>query len=176
MASKPKSGELNEKQKRFADEYLKDLNGKQAAIRAGYSPNGAEVNASKLLTNHKVINYLASKREKLQAKLEISQERVLAEYAKLAFFDPRKLFDETGRPLPIGQLDDDTAAAIAGIDVATIGNAEQGVGEILKVKVSDKKGALDSLSRHLGLFNDKLDLNVNKELGSRMAKAKARIK
>ena len=45
--------ELNPKQQRFVDEYLIDLNGKQAAIRAGYSEKTAEVQASRLLSNAK---------------------------------------------------------------------------------------------------------------------------
>ena len=45
---------LTPKQARFVEEYLIDLNGKQAAIRAGYSPGTAEVQASRLLRNAKV--------------------------------------------------------------------------------------------------------------------------
>ena len=48
------SAVLNPKQQSFVEEYLKDLNGAQAAIRAGYSPNRAEQTASRLLTNGKV--------------------------------------------------------------------------------------------------------------------------
>ena len=49
---------LNEKQKRFADEYLIDLNATQAAIRAGYSPRSAAEQASRLLKNVKVRAYI----------------------------------------------------------------------------------------------------------------------
>jgi phage terminase small subunit len=41
---------LTARQERFVDEYLVDLNAKQAAIRAGYSPKSAHVEGSRLLT------------------------------------------------------------------------------------------------------------------------------
>lgn len=45
---------LTAKQRAFVDEYVVDLNGKQAAIRAGYKSNNAEIQASKLLATPKV--------------------------------------------------------------------------------------------------------------------------
>jgi phage terminase small subunit len=95
-----------------------------------------------------------------EKRTEITQDRVLKEYARIGFFDPRKLFDETGIPLPIGQIDDDTAAVISGIDVATIGNAEHGIGEVLKLRLSNKIGALDSMAKHLGMFNASVKVDV----------------
>lgn len=50
----------------------------------------------------------------------------------MAFFDPRKMFNDAGESLHISQLDDDTAAAIAGLEVVTKGSREVGVAEILK--------------------------------------------
>lgn len=167
---------LNDRQRRFCDEYLKDLNATQAAIRAKYSSKTAGQIGERLLRNVEVAKYLKERMADREKRTEITQDMVLREYARIGFFDPRKLFDETGRPLPISQLDDDTAAVISGVDVATIGNAEQGAGEILKLKLADKKGALDSIARHLGMFNDKLDLGVTKELADKIAKARARKK
>ena len=50
---------LTDKQKRFCEEYLIDLNATQAAIRAGYSPKTAEQTASRLLRNVNVQEYIA---------------------------------------------------------------------------------------------------------------------
>lgn len=97
-------------------------------------------------------------REKAMEANEITTERILREVASLAFLDVRKLFDDDGRVLGISKLDDATAAAIAGLDVATVGNAQMGVGEVLKLKLADKKGALELLMRHKGMLNDKLKL------------------
>ena len=165
---------LTAKQARFVDEYMIDLNATQAAIRAGYSVRRSEATGSELASNRTVAEAIAAKRLRLEKKFEITQDRILQEYARLAFFDPRKLFDETGRPLSIQQLDDDTAAVIAGVDICQVGNSEMGIGEILKMKIADKKGALDSVARHLGMFNDKLNLNITDALADRLSRAKGR--
>lgn len=149
---------LNEKQKRFAREYVKDLNATQAAIRAGYSEKSAYSQAHDLLKNPKVKNFIEQLSEKRNSKLEISAERVLLEISRLAFFDPRKLFDDAGMPIHISQLDDDTAAAIAGIEVCTQGNDKMGLGEIRKYKLSDKSKNLELLARHLKLLTDKVEV------------------
>ncbi len=165
---------LTPKQQRFVEEYLVDLNGTQAAIRAGYSAKTAGWICQELLTKTHIQQAVQAGRAALSARTEITQDRVLKEYARLAFLDPRKLFDNTGAPLAIHQLDDDTAAAIAGLDVVQVGNSEVGVGDVLKYKLCDKKGALDSVARHLGMFNDKLDLKVTDALADRLARARKR--
>ena len=162
---------LNPKQARFVDEYLIDLNATQAAIRAGYSPRRAEVTGSEMVGKRNIAEAIAAKRKRLEIKTEITQERVLKEYAKLAFFDPRKLLNADGSPKPINELDDDTAAAIAGLDIE---EANENRGVVRKYKIADKKGALDSVARHLGMFNDKLNLNVTDALAERLSRAKQR--
>lgn len=70
---------MSEKQKRFADEYLAstDLNAKQAAIRAGYSPKTAEQAASRLLRNVKVQAYIKARMDEMKSELIADQEEVL---------------------------------------------------------------------------------------------------
>lgn len=165
---------MTPKQERFVEEYLVDLNATQAAIRAGYSAKTAGWIGPQLLVKTHIAEAVAKGRDALSARTEITQERVLLEYARLAFMDPRKLFYGTGAPKPIHDLDDDTAAAIVGLDVVQVGNAEIGVGDVLKYKLADKKGALDSVARHLGMFNDKLDLKVTDALAERLARARSR--
>ena len=149
---------LTSKQARFIDEYMIDLNATQACIRAGYSARTADRIGPELLGKTCVQSALSVRMKDREKRTEITQDRVLREFAKLAFFDPRKLFDADGKPLPIHQLDDDTAAVVAGLDVASVGNSDMGIGEVLKIKLADKKGALDSVARHLGMFNDKLSV------------------
>lgn len=68
---------LTARQERFVDEYLVDLNGTQAAIRAGYSVKAAHVTGSRLLTNDKVAAAIsAAKRERSEAT-KIDAEYVL---------------------------------------------------------------------------------------------------
>lgn len=150
--------DLTPKQQLFVDEYLVDLNATQAAIRAGYSSKTAYAIADRLLRKAEVQHAIQEAKKSRSERTEITQDRVLKELARIAFFDPRKMFDADGKPIHISALDDETAAAVAGLEVVTKGNADMGLGEILKYKISDKNSALDKLCRHLGLYADKLAL------------------
>lgn len=151
---------LNEKQQRFVDEYLIDLNATAAYKRAGYEAEGnaAEVNACRLLSNAKVAEAIAKRMKDREKRTEITQDRVLQEYAKLAFLDPRRFYNEDGALIPVHQLDADVAAALVGVDVHEEKVDGVAVGQTKKIKFVDKKGALDSVARHLGMFNDKMAL------------------
>jgi phage terminase small subunit len=150
---------LTPKQQRFVAEYLLDLNATQAAIRAGYSVRtagriGAE-NLQKLVIADAVQSAMAAR----QDRTEITQDRVLQEYAKLAFLDPRRFYDEAGALIPVNLLPADVAAALVGVDVIeTYDKESNAIIATKKVKFVDKKGALDSVARHLGMFNDKMAL------------------
>ena len=148
---------LNDKQTRFALEYMVDLNATQAAIRAGYSPRTAVKQGHRLLTNADIGTFIAQARKDSGEKLGISREKVIKEIARIAFFDIRKLLREDGEPLPLQDLDDDTAAAIAGVETATerergAKGDEGGVTYIRKYKLADKLGGLEKLAKHLGLY------------------------
>jgi len=141
-------GELTPKQKRFALEYTIDHNGTQAAIRAGYSANGADVQAVRLLANASVQAAIQRDSEKTARKLEITRERIVAEYAKLAFSDMRKFakWDASGVELMDSESLEDGDAAC----VAELGQTVTEHGGSIRFKLHDKKGALDSLAKLLG--------------------------
>lgn len=168
--------ELNAKQQRFVNEYLIDLNATQAAIRAGYSVKSAEHIGYQLLQKTPVAEAIAKRQQKLAEKLEVTQERIVAELAKIGFADIRRAIKWNGHLIkeednPDGgdvlviktivsnhvtlidseELDDDTAAAIASISQ----NATGGI----SLKMHDKKGALVDLGKHLGMFIDKHELS-----------------
>lgn len=147
---------LSPKIERFCNEYLVDLNGKQAAIRAGYAAKNADVQASKMLTLPKVKEFIDQKKTEIQKRLDISQDRVLREYARIAFFDVRKIYSDGNTLIPIKDMDDDSAAVMAGMDTDEIwegaGDDRKLIGHTVKVKLSSKIAALDSLGKHLGLF------------------------
>ena len=158
---------LTPKQERFVQEYLVDLNATQAAIRAGYSERTARAIGQENLTKPDIQTAIQEARAKSAQKLEITRERVLQEYARLAFFDPRKLFEENGKPKDINQLDDDTAAALVGLDLMEeyegAGEDRQFVGYTKKYKLANKLGALDGLGKHLGMF-DRLSDSTDSEV------------
>lgn len=155
IARKRDPNALSGRQSRFVEEYLVDTNGTQAAIRAGYAARSASVAGARLLANDKVAAEIARRRKELSNSLEITQERVLLEYARVAFYDPRKLFNGNGNLKKIEDLDDDTARAIALTEVVTRSLGEGEVEYVHKVKAWDKLTALGKLAEHLGLFNEK---------------------
>lgn len=160
MGNRMSKNTLTPKQSAFVDEYLVDLNATQAAIRAGYSAKTANEQGARLLANVSVAEEISERKKKRQERTEITQDRVLQELYRLCFLDIRKAFDEHGNLKPIHELDDDTAAAIAGIEVQEI-NAAPGsppLGITKKFKLIEKKGPLELLMRHMGMLNDKLKL------------------
>lgn len=187
---------LTDKQKRFCEEYLIDLNATQAAIRAGYSPKTAEQTASRLLRNVKVQEYIAKRQKELSRSTEITQERVIKELALIAFSNnadyahvvEKKLQVEAGgtlvdvldkdgnpvmyrtvEPVLTEELTEEQKRALAVIKKGRDG---------LEVKSCDKVKALELLGKHLGIFTDKIEANVNdttrSELQELLAQRKAR--
>lgn len=140
----------------FVAEYLKDRNGTQAAIRAGYSKATAGSQAERLLKKAEICAAVEEGLNRITAKCELSVERTLREVARIAYFDPRRMFREDGSPKELYELDDDTAAAISGLEVLEefegSGPDRIKVGHVKKYKISDKNSALDKAMKHLGLF------------------------
>lgn len=68
---------MTAKQRRFCDEYLIDLNATQAAIRAGYSSNYANTNASKLLQITTIKDFLQKRMAEKEKELIADQDEVL---------------------------------------------------------------------------------------------------
>lgn len=157
---------LTPKQKIFADEYLIDLNATRA-YKVAYprvkNEETAAAAGARLLRNVKVVEYVQKRMDERAQRTEITQDRVLQELAKLGFFDIRKLFDDSGKPLDITGLDDETAACIAGLEVMDVyegaGEDKEFVGYVKKYKLSDKLKALELIGRHLGMFKDKVELS-----------------
>lgn len=150
---------LNDKQRRFAEEYLIDLNATQAAIRAEYSEKTAYSQGQRLLKNDEVqalVQELMAARAK---RTEITADNVLAELAKHAFLDPKSFFDDSGNLKNIHEIPDEAAVALAGLDVFEEyegrGQDREFLGYTKKIKFTDKLKALISLGEHLGLFNKK---------------------
>lgn len=78
---------MNDKQKRFCDEYLIDLNATQAAIRAGYSEKTAYSIGWENLRKPEILEYLSKRQKDRQKRTEVDQSKVVEEYSKIAFVD-----------------------------------------------------------------------------------------
>lgn len=126
-----------------------DLNGTQAAIRAGYSAKTAQEQASRLLSNVMVQEALQKRQAQLCTKLEITQERVLEELAAIAFANGTDFVTVTETGLlnvkPTRKVPREKLPAIASIKYNQLG---------IEIKLHDKVRALELLGKHLGVFDN----------------------
>ena len=142
------------KQTRFVEEYLVDLNGKQAAIRAGYRPKTAEVQASRLLRNAKVEKALEAAMLARSKRTEVSADHVVNEFARIAFANMRDYWPRPGETIDLHRLDQDRTAAVEEIVIHESVDPSGVLHRHIRLKLRDKQRALDSLARHLGIFTD----------------------
>ncbi len=141
-------GRLEGRRRLFVEHYLVRPNGAGAAVRAGYASGSARQTAHRLLTDADICEALRLGRELASAATGITAERVMQELARIAFADLRKAASWGAGTLALvesGELDDETAAAIA-----EIAESEKGV----KIKLHPKLPALERLGRQLGLWKD----------------------
>lgn len=143
---------LTDKQKRFCEEYLIDLNATQAAIRAGYSQKTAFSIGVENLKKPLVQEYLQKLMDERSQRTEITADRVLQELAAIAFSDRTAIAQiEDGGIVtftPTDQLDKDAKKTISGIE-----NGKYGT----KVTTYDKVKALELIGKHLGMFTSGAD-------------------
>jgi phage terminase small subunit len=169
-ARKKKAPKKDAMQKLFAQEYLIDLNAKQAAIRAGYSPKTAQAQGCRLLTNVKVQGWIAAAQAQRAKRTEITADRVLEELAKVGFSDLRRTMTDQGALLNPCEWDDKTAHAISSIEVVTRPTGEKDeqdlpiIEHVHKIKTWDKVSALEKMGKHLGMFPTKIDANITGEV------------
>ena len=105
---------MTPRQKLFVDEYLVDMNATQAAIRAGYSARTAHLTGHRTLKNAEVAAAIARRQKTRADRLGITADRVLLEYARIAFADIRsvaQVLAEKGAVIIPSELwsDDDAA-------------------------------------------------------------------
>ena len=122
------SKRLTAKQSAFVDEFLVELNGTQAAIRAGYGAKSAKVTASQNLTKPNLVAALQDAMAERAKKLKVKQEWVL-----------EKLVENVERAMQVTEVLDREGEP-TGVFVY------QGA-------VANK--ALELIGRHLGMFSDK---------------------
>jgi phage terminase small subunit len=159
--------EISDKHSRFINEYLIDCNGKQAAIRAGYSEGCAAQTASEILTYPNVRKVLEQRKAELIKEIREDQLNTLRKTLNIVNFDVRKLFDADGNLKPIQELDDETALALNSIEVGEMKKAgEDAIYRVVKFKASDRLKAIEMLGKYQNLKlngngDDKKEIDVN---------------
>jgi phage terminase small subunit len=143
---------MTPRQRLFVSEYLVDLNGKQAAIRAGYGRKTAAHEAWKLLNRRPNIAQAIKDAMKAQeARTGISADKALEEIARIAFSDVGRLLETKDGEVKVKDL-----ASLSAADRAAIARIVVTKGRI-DVRLHDKRAALLDLIRHLGLVGKRLD-------------------
>jgi phage terminase small subunit len=166
---------LTERQARFVDEYLVDLNGTQAAIRTGYSPRTANEQASRLLANANVQALLQERSKEREARTQINADYVLQRLVQIDQLDVADILDGTGNFLPVLQWPKVWRQTLSGMDVQEmLTNDVESV--IRKIKWPDKLRNLELLGKHVTInaFRDQVQVEVTGSLADRMAKARER--
>ncbi|NRT88116.1 terminase small subunit [Clostridium beijerinckii] len=151
---------LSDKQKLFCDEYLIDLNVTQAAIRAGYSAKYANDHGYELLKKPAIKECIDKAIAERSKRTGINQDRVLLELARIALLKPSNVINVNTATVNKNASDDDLAT-IQSVKIKTVPTA-YGKGVEREVKFADKMKALELLGKHLGMFTDKVDLNIGK--------------
>src|SRR5665647_473191 len=165
------SDKLTAKQRLFVAEYIVDLNGTQAAIRAGYSPKTANEQASRLLAHVSIQTELTAAMDKRAARTDITADNVLQELWSIAKDDLKNYLafrtentvighDALGNPLSeyrtIADIKDSSTIDTKNISEISIGKDGQ-----FKFKLYCRDTALVQVGKHLGMFVDRSEANVN---------------
>lgn len=150
-------GKLTPKQAEFCNQYLIDLNGKQAAIRAGYSPKTAEFQAARLLRKDKVQQYLTTLQAKARELTDITKEEILSELAAILRAKITDYLSFNGHQIVFKSFDKLTETQIKAIESIK----ENRHGEI-ELKLHGKLYSVDRVCKILG-FESSQDFNINLE-------------
>ena len=102
---------LNEKQKQFCEEYIIDLNGTQAAIRAGYSEKTANRIASELLSKLDIQEYICELKNKRSERVKYSQDELMRDIleVKNRCMQANPVLDKEGNETGIWKFDSNGA-------------------------------------------------------------------
>ena len=156
---------LPPRQALFVLEYMKDLHGTDAAIRAGFTPKSAHVQASRMLKNDKVVAAIDEQKAEQQERLKIDADYILKRLGREAEADIADLYDDDGNILPIKEWPLIwRQGLVSGIDVEDLyegrGQDRERVGTVIKIRLSDRIKRIELLGKHTDVqaFKEKVEL------------------
>lgn len=139
---------LTDKQEMFCQEYIKDLNATQAAIRAGYSERTSEAQSSRLLSNVKVKERIQELKDKRVQRTKIDADYMTKTLQSWLEVDVTQLLSLTveqikSLPLEVRKM----------VQAAKPTNIKTEDGQVLyDIKFVSKEKAAEMLSKHIGYF------------------------
>ncbi|HET6631516.1 MAG TPA: terminase small subunit [Rhodanobacteraceae bacterium] len=146
---------INEREVAFCEHYRLHFNAGAAYTAAGYDARGKTAyNAGlRMLKRPQVQAYLAQRREDLKERMQLEHDDVLRALADLAFFNLADVRNEDGSFKPVEEWPRRCTAAIAGIELNELRDAEGNVtGRTAKIKLVDKVGPLVKIGQQIGMF------------------------
>lgn len=146
---------LTNKQKRFCEEYVIDLNGTQAAIRAGYSEVAAHAIASENLTKPKVKVFLKELQDRVSGKNDNLAQQVIDELKKIGFSNIQDYIAIGNEVKDLSKIDSHKAAAVSSVKKSFTEFGDEKTGgtkTTVEFKLWDKIAALEKIGKHLGIF------------------------
>ena len=148
---------MNDKQKRFASEYVVDLNATKAAERAGYAQRTAYSQGHRLLRNAEVQARISELQAERSERTEVTADRVVQELATVAFLNVGDFLTvEHGVvSVDLSKINPEAMRAVKKIRQreVLVGDADTGgVVQVCDFETHDKIRALDMLMRHLGAY------------------------
>lgn len=163
---------LTDKQQRFVDEYLIDLNATQAAIRAGYSEKTARSIGQRLLTNVDIQKAIEDAQSKRAEQTQIDAAYVLRRLVEIDQMDVLDIMDDKYCLKPIGEWPKIWRQYISSIEnleeFEGFGEDRTQIGWLKKIKWPDKTKNLELLGKHVsvGAFKDKVEHSGKLEIQS----------
>lgn len=151
---------LNQKQKLFVDYYIANkFNGRHAAIKAGYSKKTADSQASRLLNNDKVKEYLSKRLKQSLKNTDKLKMQIIQTLKDVAFSDITDVmyWGEDGEVhfKSSVEIDESVRASISEINSRSNYTKEGDyLGTDMRVKQADKLKALDMLARFVQLYEE----------------------
>ncbi len=149
---------FTEQSLKFCEIYAVSNRARQSAIAVGWPPHQANDAANRWLKEPDVKKKITEIREQYAFERNMTRDRISRRLEAIAFADVRKMFREDGSLLPITELGEDEAAALAAFEVSTDGEGNV----TTKIKRWDPNKALDSLAKLHG-FNEPEKLLVNED-------------
>lgn len=145
---------LNEKQLRFAQEYIVDLNATKAAIRAGYSENTAKQQGSRLLTNVDVQAVIAAGKGERSETTKVNAEWVLTRLTEEAVADVSDIYEENGNLKSVHDWPLIWRQGLAGSietkeEFETVDGEKKSIGYVTKIKTPDRIKRLELIGKHV---------------------------
>ncbi len=161
---------ISERHLALVNEYFANgFNKRQAMVTVGYSKDSINGYQHRLFNHPDILKEIDRRRQSSQQRLNITQDMVLQEYAKLAFAnfgDLLEIHEDGSATLDLAGITADQRAALAELNVEeyvdkTSFDSEGKPARVKKyrVKFHDKKAALDSIAKHLGMFTEKVEVS-----------------